>query len=163
MILLDLESLSPELSRNFKLIYELDTHVHEILKEIDLLKTEYLNNVKSMDNETRLAKMKIIEKKYEKCKDLSDEKVQLANQTYEMVDKHIRRLDSDLTRFEVELKEKSHQRLHGADSAADMNDMASNGSNSNANTSLSSQHNTSAGTDSSKRKKKKTEQAVPIV
>ena len=161
MLVQDLESLSPELTRNFKLIYELDTHIHEILKEIDLLKTDYLNNVRSMDNEARLSKMKVIEKKYEKCKEMSDEKVQLANQTYEMVDKHIRRLDSDLIRFEVELKEKSsHHRLHG-ETAAD--ETASAGSN--ANTSMSSQHNLStSGADSNaKRKKKKAEQAVPIV
>ena len=154
------------MTRNFKLIYELDTQIHDILKEIDQLKTEYLNNVKSMENETRLSKMKVIEKKYEKCKEMSDEKVQLANQTYEMVDKHIRRLDSDLVRFEVELKEKSHLRMHGDNNAADaLNEMASNGSNSNANTSMSSQHNTSSGTADStaKRKKKKAEQAVPIV
>ncbi len=40
---------------------------------------------------------------YEKCKHLSDEKVHVANQTYELVDKYIRRLDTDLARFEVEL------------------------------------------------------------
>jgi len=37
---------------------------------------------------------------------LSDDKVQLAVQTYEVVDKHIRRLDADLARFEAELKQK---------------------------------------------------------
>lgn len=30
--------------------------------------------------------------------------MQLAIQTYELVDKHIRRLDSDLARFEAEIK-----------------------------------------------------------
>eukprot|EP01102_Stenamoeba_stenopodia_P005921 TRINITY_DN1662_c0_g1_i1.p1 TRINITY_DN1662_c0_g1~~TRINITY_DN1662_c0_g1_i1.p1 ORF type:complete len:215 (-),score=36.79 TRINITY_DN1662_c0_g1_i1:51-695(-) len=34
----------------------------------------------------------------------SDEKVALAVQTYEMVDKHIRRLDTDLRKFEAELE-----------------------------------------------------------
>lgn len=80
-----MENLSPELTRNFKLIYELDLRVHESLLEIDKLKNEYLTNFKSYDNETRLAKMKIIDKKYEKIKQYGDEKVQLANQTYELV------------------------------------------------------------------------------
>lgn len=35
-------------------------------------------------------------------------------QTYEMVDKHIRRLDSDLARFESDLKDKSIQDLTAA-------------------------------------------------
>jgi hypothetical protein len=34
--------------------------------------------------------------------DLGDQKVALAVQTYETVDKHIRQLDSDLTQFEAE-------------------------------------------------------------
>ena len=98
-----MENLSPELTRNFKLVYELDTRVQETLIEIDNLKTDYLKNLKSYNNETRLTKAKEIDQKYEKCKQLSDEKVQVANQTYELVDKYIRRLDTDLARFEVEL------------------------------------------------------------
>ncbi len=71
------------------------------------MKSDYLNNMKSMDSDNRSSHLKSIEKKFEKCKEFSDEKVQLANQTYEMVDKHIRRLDADLARFEAELKDRS--------------------------------------------------------
>jgi hypothetical protein len=39
------------------------------------------------------------------CLELADEKVQLAVQTYELVDKHIRRLDTDLKKFEAELEQ----------------------------------------------------------
>lgn len=77
----NLENLSPDLTRNFKLIYDLDTKVHDILIEIDKLKAEYLADLKNMDNDTRLTKMKVIDKKYELCKEFSDEKVQLANNT----------------------------------------------------------------------------------
>ena len=77
----NLENLSTDLTRNFKLIYDLDTKVHDILIEIDKLKAEYLADLKNMDNDTRLTKMKIIDKKYELCKEFSDEKVQLANNT----------------------------------------------------------------------------------
>ena len=77
----NLETLSPELTRSFKLIYDLDTKVHDILIEIDKLKKYYLNNLKTMDIETRLLKMKEIDKKYELSKKFSDEKVQLANIT----------------------------------------------------------------------------------
>lgn len=40
-------------------------------------------------------------------KEYGDDKVQLAIQTYELVDKHIRRLDSDLARFESEIQDKA--------------------------------------------------------
>lgn len=44
---------------------------------------------------------------FNKAKTYGDEKVQIAIQTYELVDKHIRRLDSDLARFEGEIQDKT--------------------------------------------------------
>ena len=46
---------------------------------------DYLTNLKSYNSETRLKKAKEIDQLYEKSKELSDEKVQVANQTYELV------------------------------------------------------------------------------
>jgi len=43
---------------------------------------------------------------FKKAKELSDEKVNIAVATYEMIDKHIRKLDSDLAKFESEMKDK---------------------------------------------------------
>jgi inhibitor of growth protein 4 len=77
--------LSPELTRNFKLIYELDLRVQNASVEIDKLKADFFANFKTMDNESRMAQIKLIDRKYDKVKQLSEEKVQLANQTYEMV------------------------------------------------------------------------------
>lgn len=51
-------------------------------------------------------KYKEIQELFDKAKDYSDDKVQLAMQTYEMVDKHIRRLDSELAKLEADMKEK---------------------------------------------------------
>lgn len=80
-----MENLSPELTRNFKLIYEIDLRVHNTLKEIEKLKKELIGNFRSYDQQTKTDKMKIIDKGYEKVKHFADEKVQLANQTYELV------------------------------------------------------------------------------
>ena len=43
---------------------------------------------------------------FKKAKEISDDKVNIAVHTYEMVDKHIRKLDSDLAKFEAEMKVK---------------------------------------------------------
>ncbi len=80
-----MDNLSPDLIRNFKLIQDLDSRVRDILIHIDELKDIYLKSYKSYDQETRLTKVKEIDEQYEKCKQYSDEKVQLANQTYELV------------------------------------------------------------------------------
>ena len=107
-----------------------------------------------MDTETRLAQMKVIEKKYDKCKELGDEKVQLANQTYEMVDKHIRRLDTDLARFEVELKQRMGHKSVEEQAAAAAAAAAS---------AVEQDASLSAGGDSKRNKKKKNEQVAPIM
>ena len=66
-----------------------------------------MNNVKGMESDKRSGHLDGIQKLFNKSKEFGDDKVQLAMQTYEMVDKHIRKLDADLARFEAELKEKS--------------------------------------------------------
>ncbi|XP_048861023.1 LOW QUALITY PROTEIN: inhibitor of growth protein 5-like [Brienomyrus brachyistius] len=101
-----IESLPCELQRSFTLMRELDTRTEEKKGEIDKLAVEYIANVKTLASEQRVEHLRKIESAYDKCREYSDDKVQLAMQTYEMVDKHIRRLDADLARFENELKEK---------------------------------------------------------
>ena len=43
---------------------------------------------------------------FKKSKEISDDKVNIAVHTYELVDKHIRKLDADLAKFESEMKVK---------------------------------------------------------
>ena len=50
--------------------------------------------------------MSNIQEMFQKAKEHGDDKVSIAIQTYELVDKHIRKLDSDLAKFEAEMKEK---------------------------------------------------------
>ncbi|KAA8589830.1 hypothetical protein FQN60_013195 [Etheostoma spectabile] len=101
-----IENLPCELQRNFTLMRDLDSRTEEKKGEIDKLAEEYIAKVKNLASEQRVEHLQKIQHAYSKCKEFSDDKVQLAMQTYEMVDKHIRRLDADLARFENELKEK---------------------------------------------------------
>ncbi|XP_013418950.1 inhibitor of growth protein 4 isoform X2 [Lingula anatina] len=102
-----LECLPMELQRNFNLMRDLDQRSQDVLKDIDKMSEEYLKNVKHYSSDKRTKQMDNIKKLFGKSREYGDDKVQLAMQTYEMVDKHIRRLDSDLARFEAELKEKT--------------------------------------------------------
>lgn len=77
-----------------------------------------------------------------------------------MVDKHIRRLDTDLARFEAELKEKSSHRT--LDDDTDANATSTNLNQSSHNASISSSLNTTQDANS-KRKKKKVEQQPVII
>ncbi|ELU06105.1 hypothetical protein CAPTEDRAFT_227494 [Capitella teleta] len=102
-----LETLPMELQRNFNLMRDLDSRSQEVLKEIDSMADQYMSSVKDLAPTKRTESLKTIQKKFNKSREYGDDKVQLALQTYEMVDKHIRKLDADLARFEAELKEKS--------------------------------------------------------
>lgn len=104
--LLGIENLPFELQRNFTLMRDLDQRNEDLKNQIDMKAKEYTTNARSLTSEQKLALLRDIQQSYGKCKEFGDDKVQLAMQTYEMVDKHIRRLDTDLARFEADLKEK---------------------------------------------------------
>lgn len=53
--------------------------------EIDKLAEEYITNVRNLASEQRVEHLQKIQSAYSKCKEYSDDKVQLAMQTYEMV------------------------------------------------------------------------------
>ncbi|RWS11801.1 inhibitor of growth protein 4-like protein [Dinothrombium tinctorium] len=102
-----LEPLPGDLQRNFTLMRDLDIKTQDLIKKIKDESEEYLNVINQMSANEKCEKFRDIHDMFEKAKVLSDEKVQLSMQTYEMVDKHIRRLDAELTKLEADLKDKA--------------------------------------------------------
>lgn len=105
-----MEHLPHELFRNFTLMRELDSRAQGIMKSIDAEANELMSlfiKDKIMSEPTREDKLAKIQGQFNLAKEYGDDKVQLAIQTYELVDKHIRRLDSDLARFEGEIQDKT--------------------------------------------------------
>lgn len=86
---------------------DLDTRAQNLMKKIDSLADVYLKNVKTLSSDEKKERLSEIQNLFNKAKEYGDDKVQLAIQTYELVDKHIRRLDSDLARFESEIQDKA--------------------------------------------------------
>ena len=56
-----------------------------MLKEIDDMADKYTENVKNLPPVEKTESLKKIEESFAKARELSDDKVQLAMQTYEMV------------------------------------------------------------------------------
>lgn len=106
-----LESLPNELQRNFKLMRNLDARAQNLMKDIDEKAKDFMkrlvDNKETFPDDVKKEKLKEIQELFNKAKEYGDDKVQLAIQTYELVDKHIRRLDSDLARFEGEIQDKA--------------------------------------------------------
>lgn len=101
-----LETLPGELRRNFTKMTDKDVMNKEIMVQIDGTSDDYLRKVRDLSPTKRKAEMEKIQHMFKKAKELSDEKVNIAVATYEMIDKHIRKLDSDLAKFESEMKDK---------------------------------------------------------
>ncbi|XP_046850308.1 inhibitor of growth protein 4-like isoform X2 [Xenia sp. Carnegie-2017] len=110
-----IENLPYELQRNFTLMRDLDQRTQDILKEIDDMADNYTECARNLSPSEKTEQLTKIEESFAKAKELSEDKVQLAMQTYEMVDKHIRKLDFDLARFEADLKEQHEQELAASD------------------------------------------------
>ncbi|KAF6028381.1 ING4 [Bugula neritina] len=93
-----LEALPLELQRNFNLMCDLDKRSQDTMIEIDKQADSYLATVKNLSQSERQRRYTQISKLFERSSEYGDDKVTLAMQTYEMVDKHIRKLDNDLAR-----------------------------------------------------------------
>jgi hypothetical protein len=102
-----LTSLPEDVKKTFTKMLDLDTKNNEITKEIDNISEDYLRKVedKRLNPRSRKREMEKIQKMFEEAKLNSDTKVKLAVDTYELVDRHIRKLDADLIKFETEMKE----------------------------------------------------------
>lgn len=109
---------------------DLDSRAQELMRNIDKVADDYMSNVKGYTADKKGETMTSIQRQFDKAKEYGDDKVQLAIQTYELVswfwatrtclsvgcflkksysqvDKHIRKLDSDLARFEAEIQDKA--------------------------------------------------------
>lgn len=97
---------------------ELDSRAQLLMKEIDERASEMMRSMvnakENISDDTKKESIKKIQELFNKAKTYGDEKVQIAIQTYELVDKHIRRLDSDLARFEGEIQDKTLQQRPGS-------------------------------------------------
>jgi inhibitor of growth protein 4 len=56
--------------------------------------------------EVDTGKMEKIREKYQEALNMSDKKIELASSAYDLLDRHIRKLDGDLRKFELELEQK---------------------------------------------------------
>lgn len=86
-----LEPVPPELQRTFNLIEDLDRRTCESLRRINECVEEYKS---SMKRDVRMSLYKESMDLLDKARSMSDDKVELAAQTYDLIDKHIRQLES---------------------------------------------------------------------
>lgn len=121
----NLEYLPTDLQRNFNLMRELDHRAKSLLKDIDERCDELFSEIVSSDslpNSDRDKQIKLIQSSFNLANEYGEDKVQLATQSYELVDKYIRKLDINLSRFEKEIEEKYNSEISGDSSAENRSD-----------------------------------------
>ncbi|XP_060844933.1 inhibitor of growth protein 4-like isoform X2 [Rhopalosiphum padi] len=102
-----LKNLPVELQRNFTLKRDLDSRVQELMRTIDKLSDDYISNVKEYTADKKREILTIIRGLFDIAKGYAEDKVQLSIQSYELVDKHVRKFDSGLARFGDEIQDKA--------------------------------------------------------
>lgn len=86
-----LENVPPELERNFTLMTDLDKRTQQIMTRINDCIKEYRN---TRNREERIALKKESNELFDRLNSYADDKMELAHQTYELIDKNIKRLIS---------------------------------------------------------------------
>ncbi|KAI9104552.1 inhibitor of growth protein 4-like protein [Phlyctochytrium arcticum] len=97
-----IESLPGELARNFTLMRELDARAQDAVANVENQTTQFMDDMRTMSASERVALLSQISQSFKDTLKHGEDKVALAVQTYDMVDRHIRRLDDDLNKFEEE-------------------------------------------------------------
>uniref|UniRef100_A0A6B2LGE0 Inhibitor of growth protein n=1 Tax=Arcella intermedia TaxID=1963864 RepID=A0A6B2LGE0_9EUKA len=96
-----------ELRRNFELMRQLDEKNQDVVEKFNTIINEYKSG--KISEATKLS-IEELKGQLQDCIDRGEEKIKIAGQSYEVVDKHIRRLDQDLKKFEQELERESLQK-----------------------------------------------------
>ncbi|CAG9824119.1 unnamed protein product [Phaedon cochleariae] len=103
-----IEHLPQELRDRFTDMREMDLGIHNNMDELEKRVKLFFNDCKrySLDNlpQNVDTEFQSIRKEYYKNLEDADEKVHLASQMYDLVDKYLRRLDSELYKFKCELE-----------------------------------------------------------
>ncbi|XP_039617143.1 inhibitor of growth protein 3 [Polypterus senegalus] len=99
-----IEQLPMDLRDRFTEMREMDLQVQNAMDQLEQRVNEFFINAKKNKPEWRDEQMEAIKKDYYKALEDADEKVQLANQIYDLVDRHLRKLDQELAKFKMELE-----------------------------------------------------------
>ncbi|XP_061618701.1 inhibitor of growth protein 3 isoform X3 [Phyllopteryx taeniolatus] len=99
-----IEQLPMDLRDRFTEMREMDLQVQNATDQLEQKVMDFFVNAKKNKPEWREEHMEVIKKDYYKALEDADEKVQLANQIYDLVDRHLRKLDQELAKFKMELE-----------------------------------------------------------
>ncbi|XP_076759197.1 inhibitor of growth family, member 3 [Xylocopa sonorina] len=99
-----IEHLPQELRDRFTEMREMDLGVQNSMDCLEKKVKMFFANAKKMKPSEKEAEYEAIRREYYKTLEDADEKVHLANQMYDLVDRYLRKLDQELHKFKMELE-----------------------------------------------------------
>ncbi|XP_046394300.1 inhibitor of growth protein 3 [Ischnura elegans] len=99
-----IEHLPQELRDRFTEMREMDLQVQNSVDSVEKRVKVFFGNAKRMKPTDKENEYQSIRKDYYKALEDADEKVHLANQMHDQVDRYLRRLDQELFKFKMELE-----------------------------------------------------------
>ncbi|XP_062567846.1 inhibitor of growth protein 3-like isoform X2 [Saccostrea cucullata] len=101
-----IENLPMEMRERLTEMREMDLQVQNALDNLDERVKNFFKKCTqpNMKVESKDEQFKLIKQDYYKTLEDADEKVQLANHIYDLVDRHLRKLDQELSKFKMELE-----------------------------------------------------------
>lgn len=97
-----IEHLPQELRDRFTEMREMDLQVQNAMDSLDERVKQFFSNARRQKPEP--GDYERLRQDYYKALEDADEKVQIANQIYDLVDRYLRRLDTELQKFKMELE-----------------------------------------------------------
>ncbi|XP_033124867.1 inhibitor of growth protein 3-like [Anneissia japonica] len=99
-----IEQLPMDLRERFTEIREMDLQVQNSMDNLEGRVKTFFDSCRKEKCEKKEQQYSGIRKDYYKTLEDANEKVQMANQIYEQVDRHLRKLDQELAKFKMELE-----------------------------------------------------------
>lgn len=99
-----IEQLPVEFRERFTEMREMDLQVQNAIDTLDMKVKEFLSNGSTATNEWKEENYKNLKEEYTKAVEDAEEKVNISTQIYDLVDRHLRKLDQELSKFKMELE-----------------------------------------------------------
>ncbi|XP_028398090.1 inhibitor of growth protein 4-like [Dendronephthya gigantea] len=99
-----IEQLPTDLRERFTEMREMDLQVQNAIDDLDSRVKEFLSNGATATEEWKEENYKNLKQEYSKAVEDAEEKVNIATQIYDLVDRHLRKLDQELSKFKMELE-----------------------------------------------------------
>lgn len=99
-----IEQLPMDFRERFTEMREMDLQVQNDMDNMDEKVKTFFEAAKKEKTEQKQKEFENIRKEYYKILDDCDEKVQVANQMYDLIDRYLRKLDQELSKFKMELE-----------------------------------------------------------